>query len=90
MFILCQRFIKNASVCPRNATFFFKKLLSAIYYCFTENCLVIRGDGNLNEYDCRNFLFGCPSDEYNSSKLYKCTYLFNVFISSPTGVITFR
>lgn len=55
-----------------------------------DHCLVIRGDGNLNEYDCRNFLSGCPSVDYNSSELHKCTYLFKVIISSPTGVLTFR
>lgn len=64
--------------------------MSAVYCYFTDNCLVLRGDGHLNEYDCRNFLSGCPSVDYKSSKLYKCTYLFNVFISPPTGVITFR
>lgn len=73
---------KPASGYPRNATLF--KLQSTIYFYFTEKCLVIRGDGNLNEYDCGNFLSGCPSDDYNSSEIYKCTYLFNVFIAMPT------
>lgn len=54
--------------------------MSAIYCYFTDNCLVLRGDGNLNEYDCRHFLSGCPSVDYNSNKLHKCTYLINVFI----------
>lgn len=84
-FILCKPlFVKKkpASGYPRNATLF--KLQSTIYFYFTEKCLVIRGDGNLNEYDCGNFLSGCPSDDYNSSEIYKCTYLFNVFIALPT------
>lgn len=36
-----------------------------------DNCLVLRGDGNLNEYDCIHFLSGCPSVDYNSNKLHK-------------------
>lgn len=36
-----------------------------------DNCLVLRGDGHLNEYDCRNFLSGCPSVDYNSNKIHK-------------------
>lgn len=54
--------------------------MSAVSCYFTDNCLVLRGDGNLNEYDCIHFLSGCPSVDYNSNKLHKCTYLFNVFI----------
>lgn len=77
----------KTSIYARNATLF--KPVSAIYYYFTDNCIVIRDDGNLNEEDCTKFLSGCPRVDYKSSKIYKCTYLFNVFISPPTGVITF-
>lgn len=52
-----------------------------VVYCyFIDNCFVFRGDGNLNEYDCIYFLLGCLSVDYNSNKLYKCMYFFNVFI----------
>lgn len=54
-----------------------EKVYQLYELCYTsikiskEKCLVIRGDGNLNEYDCGNFLSGCPSDDYNSSEIYK-------------------
>lgn len=72
----------NTSVCPSNA-FLLYNLLS---FFFSGNCLVIREDGNLNEYTCKNFVSGCPQDDYNSSKIHECTYLFNLSILLLTNV----
>lgn len=69
----------NTSVCPSNA-FLLYKLLSVIYFYFSGNCLGIREDGNLNEYTCEKFVSGCPQDDYISSEIHECTYLFNLSI----------
>lgn len=57
---------------------FFKIITYGFY--FTGHCLGITDYGNLNEDVCDKFVSGCPSNEYNSTDIYKCAYLFNFFL----------
>lgn len=49
-------------------------------FFFTGHCLGITDYGNLNEDVCDKFVSGCPSNEYNSTDIYKCAYLFLFFL----------
>lgn len=68
----------KTSIYARNATLF--KPVSAIYYYFTDNCIVIRDDGNLNEEDCTTFLSGCPSVDYKRVANYINVRIFSMYL----------
>lgn len=57
-----------------------------LFFCSSGNCLEIKDDGNLNEYKCEMFESGCPDNDYNSSEIYECTYIFNLSIMLLTNV----
>lgn len=48
------------------------------YPCSLGTCMELAGSGTLNQYNCSNFINGCPDKAYLSYEVYQCKRFFLV------------